>query len=131
LLLVVVGGGRSPASSLRGLIRRIGEGLLELRNVTQLFGDVMSYLRLFALGLAGSSLAMTFNELAAQVRDGVPGAGLLLSVVLLVVGHGINLLLAVVGGTVHGLRLNYIEFLHWSVAGDGYPFRPFRAREVV
>jgi len=130
LILVVVGAGKASPTSVRGVLLRLGEGLLALRNVTQLFGDVMSYLRLFALGLASGSLAVTFNGLAAQVHQSVAGVGLLLALLVLVIGHGINLLLAVIGGTVHGLRLNYIEFLHWGSADEGRPFRPFHIREL-
>ena len=83
---------------------------LELIQVSKLFGDVMSYLRLFALGLASASLALTFNQLADQVYEAVPGLGLLLSLLILLLGHGVNLILGIISGFVHGLRLNFIEF---------------------
>jgi V/A-type H+-transporting ATPase subunit I len=44
-------------------------------------------------------------------------------------GHGLNFTLAVVGGFVHGLRLNYIEFFNWGLTGEGIPFRPFAKKE--
>ena len=108
---------------------RIVDGLGSLVGLSKLFGDVMSYLRLFALGLASASLAFTFNQLAEQVYQAVPGLGLLLSLLILFLGHGINLLLAVVSGFVHGLRLNFIEFFNWGLAEEGYPFRAFAKKE--
>lgn len=108
---------------------RIIDGLSSLAGISKLFGDVMSYLRLFALGLASASLALTFNQLAGQVYQAVPGLGLLLSILILLLGHGINLLLAIISGFVHGLRLNYIEFFNWGLSEEGYPFQAFAKKE--
>ena len=104
---------------------RLLDGLKDLTNVSRAFGDVLSYLRLFALGLASSQLAATFNEIAGETNDKVPGIGLLAAILILVVGHGLNFLLAVIGGVVHGLRLNCIEFFNWSLPEEGYPFQMF------
>jgi V/A-type H+/Na+-transporting ATPase subunit I len=106
------------------------DALQGLTNVTKIFGDVLSYLRLFALGLASASLALTFNDLARQVADQLPGLGLLFAILILLVGHVLNLLLSVMSGVVHGLRLNFIEFYNWALLGEGYPFRPFKKNEV-
>ena len=103
---------------------RVLDGLLGLTNVTKAFGDTLSYLRLFALGLASAQLAVTFNQLAAGVQE-VQGLGFLLAIMILVIGHGVNILLGIMGGVVHGLRLNCIEFFNWSLTEEGYPFRPF------
>ena len=111
-----------------GLGQRLLSGMLGLTKITSAFGDVMSYLRLFALGLATGSLALAFNDLAAQVY-GIPGLGMLLAILVLVIGHGINLVLAVVSGFVHGLRLNVIEFFNWGVTEEGQLFRVFARKE--
>ncbi|MGD8861701.1 MAG: hypothetical protein PVI30_16950 [Myxococcales bacterium] len=103
---------------------RVLGGLKGLAGVTGAFGDVLSYLRLFALGLASASLAGAFNDLAADARSGA--MGLLSATLILLVGHGLNLALAVMGGFVHGLRLNFIEFFKWGLEGEGRPFVPFR-----
>jgi V/A-type H+-transporting ATPase subunit I len=105
-------------------IWRILDGLQALTGVSKAFGDVLSYLRLFALGLASAQLAATFNDLAGGVRE-FRGIGILLALLILLVGHSINLLLAIVGGVVHGLRLNCIEFFSWSLKDEGYPFQAF------
>lgn len=100
------------------------EGLMSLTNVSKAFGDALSYLRLFALGLASAKLAVTFNGLAAGALE-ISGIGLLLGLLIFLVGHGLNLVLGIVGGVVHGLRLNCIEFFSWSLTDEGYPFRAF------
>lgn len=126
VLLIFLGGivGSSQKS-----ILRIVAGFSALTQISKLFGDAMSYLRLFALGLASASLALTFNQLAEQVYRAVPGLGLLLSILILLLGHGINLTLAIISGFVHGLRLNFIEFFNWGIAEEGYPFQAFAKKE--
>jgi V/A-type H+-transporting ATPase subunit I len=98
-----------------------------------LFGDVLSYLRLFALALASGSLAMTFNDLARGVAESGNRHGifLFLGLLVLLVGHGLNLTLGIISGVVHGLRLNLIEFYKYSVFEEGMPFRAFRKKENV
>ena len=112
-------------------VARLISGLLALTNVTKIFGDVLSYLRLFALGLASASLAITFNQLAADVGNALPGIGFLLHILILLAGHLLNFVLTVVSGVIHGLRLNLIEFYNWSLADEGYPFQPFSKQEVT
>lgn len=113
-----------------GFGARIGRGLLAMTRLTNAFGDVLSYLRLFALGLASGSLAAAFNELAAKSHAAVQGAGIALALLVLLVGHGLNFLLALMSGVVHGLRLNYIEFFNWGLEDEGKPFRAFRRKEI-
>ena len=125
---VVIFWGRFVSSQKHVLLRLV-DGLGALTKVSSLFGDVMSYLRLFALGLASASLALTFNQLAEQVHQAVPGLGVVLSFLVLLLGHGINLVLAIVSGFVHGLRLNFIEFFNWGLSGEGYPFQAFVKKE--
>jgi V/A-type H+-transporting ATPase subunit I len=129
--LVAYGGSDRRVTNLTSLLRRVADGFLSLTGITKLFGDVMSYMRLFALGLAGASLAMTFNDLAAQIHESHPGIGLIFALIVLLVGHGLNLTLALMGGVVHGLRLNYIEFFNWSLGEEGRPFAPLHRKERV
>ena len=128
--LVLFFSGRRKIDSIKSFFMRLLEGLMSLTNATKMFGDVLSYLRLFALGLASSSLAVTFNQLAVDVRDGLPGIGVLLGILVLLLGHTINLALGIVSGFVHGLRLNFIEFFSWGVPEEGYPFRAFAKKEI-
>ncbi len=106
-------------------LMRCVDGLMGLTGVTKAFGDTLSYLRLFALGLASAQLAIVFNQLAADVSQ-IKGVGLLLGLLIFLLGHTLNLLLAVVGGVVHGLRLNCIEFFSWSLTDEGQPFETFK-----
>jgi V/A-type H+-transporting ATPase subunit I len=130
LLSVFIFGSERPVHNALDLLRRILEGLSALTNITKIFGDVLSYLRLFALGLASASLALTFNDLARQVAEAHPGMGLLFSLLILLVGHLLNILLSLMSGVVHGLRLNFIEFYNWGLSEEGYPFRAFAKRGV-
>jgi V/A-type H+-transporting ATPase subunit I len=109
-------------------LARLGRGLVGLTGVMGAFGDVLSYLRLFALGLASASLAIAFNAMAADAREALPGAGLLAAIIILVIGHSLNLLLAVASGVIHGLRLNVIEFFNWGLPEEGPLFRPFKKK---
>lgn len=113
------------SSSRRDPIARVIDGAGAAARLVSALGDTLSYLRLFALALAGSALAAAFNALAGDAFR-VPGAGVVLGLMVLVLGHGLNLLLSVASGFVHGLRLNYIEFLGWGLWGEGRPFHPFR-----
>jgi V/A-type H+-transporting ATPase subunit I len=124
LVLLFTGVGATAGS-------RFLQGLQGLWRITNAFGDVLSYLRLFALGLASASLAIAFNDLAMQVADSVPGLGILLAGLVLLIGHTLNFVLAIVSGFVHGLRLNVIEFFNWSMKEEGRPFRAFEKKEVA
>ena len=103
---------------------RVFDGLMGLAGVSGLFGDVLSYLRLFALGLSSARLAVTFNELGARAWDEA-GFGVILAIAIVILGHSLNLLLSIMSGVVHGLRLNCIEFFKWSLPDEGHLFKPF------
>ena len=104
-------------------------GLMSLTRLTSAFGDILSYLRLFALGLASASLAIAFNDLANDVHENIPGLGFFVAIIIIVIGHTINFVLCIVSGFVHGLRLNLIEFFNWSIPEEGLPFRAFRKKK--
>jgi V/A-type H+-transporting ATPase subunit I len=122
--------GAERAEGAPGLGARLIAGVLGLLGFTKKFGDLLSYLRLFALGLASASLAATFNELAAGIRASVPGIGLLFALLVLLFGHAITFLLGIMSGVVHGLRLNFIEFFGWGLTEEGYPFKFFKKKEI-
>lgn len=136
-LCVVVGSGLilffssdRPTEKPQDWAWRLLDGLKGLTGVMGAFGDVLSYLRLFALGLASSSLAITFNDLARSVADAAPGLGLLAALLILIIGHLLNLALGLMSGVVHGLRLNYIEFYKWGLPEEGVLYRPFSRKEI-
>jgi V/A-type H+-transporting ATPase subunit I len=108
---------------------RFLKGLLGLTKLSGAFGDVLSYLRLFALGLASGSLAAEFNNMALGIRDAMPGIGLFFSMMVLLLGHLVNLLLGLASAVIHGLRLNVIEFFNWGLKEEGSLFKAFRRTE--
>ena len=132
-LLVLLFTGTRPVRGARDAVLRLVDGLKGVAGFSGMFGDVLSYLRLFALGLASGSLALTFNGLAAQVAGAGnrQGIAFLLGLLVLLLGHTLNLTLGIISGVVHGLRLNLIEFYKWSVFDEGKAFRPFRKKENV
>ena len=130
LVMIILLSSKRKADSIKSFLLRLFDGFSSSFEVLKLFGDIMSYLRLFALGLASASLAYTFDQLALHVHYAIPGLGLLLAILILLLGHAVNLLLALVDCFVHGLRLNYIEFFNWGLSGEGYPFQPFCKKEV-
>ena len=129
-VVAVFASDRAVTSARDLAVRALGASR-SLTSGLKLFGDVLSYIRLFALGLAGSSLAITVNDLADQVAHALPGPGILVAILVVLLGHTINLALCVMSGVVHGLRLNVIEFFNWGLAEEGRPFRPFARKESV
>jgi V/A-type H+-transporting ATPase subunit I len=113
-------------SKSRNPILRILIGLNGSLGVVQLLADCLSYMRLFALGLATMYMCQTFNMLADMAYKGLPYIGFIPAVLILISGHAINLLLGIMGGVVHGLRLNFLEWYRWCFEGDGLVFKPFR-----
>ena len=128
LLVLVFTSKRPFSTSPKALLGRLVDGVKGVAELSKAFGDVLSYLRLFALGLASIKLAEAFNSLAARSLA-FKGVGILLAALVLLVGHSINFVMGIMGGVVHGLRLNVIEFFNWSLHGEGEPFRIFAVKE--
>ena len=105
------------------LIQKKWGAFHELMNVVQIFGDVLSYIRLYALALAGMMVASTFNSLGVS-------AGLLGGIVIILFGHLTNISLSIMGGVIHGLRLNFLEWYHYSFEGGGRLFNPLRLKKT-
>lgn len=127
--LVCVFSSKRPVDTPKGLLLRILDGAKAIYNITGAFGDILSYMRLFALGLSGASLAMTFNSLASQAVAAQPVSGVLFGGLILLLGHVLNFALCIMSGVVHGMRLNVIEFVNWGLSEEGYPFKAFRKKE--
>ncbi|MCW8450376.1 V-type ATP synthase subunit I [Legionella quinlivanii] len=126
LLMMLFFASNTPVNSFKGLLLRGFHGLTALTEIPSLFGDILSYLRLFALGLAGASLALTFNTMASHIAE----TSWLLAGLVLLLGQCLNFVLCLMGAVIHGLRLNYIEFFKWSVKEDGYNYQPFKKQEI-
>jgi V/A-type H+-transporting ATPase subunit I len=102
---------------LAALIQRGWQGLHEIANIVTVFSDVLSYLRLYALSLAGAIMAETFNQEGA-------GLGLFIGFIIILIGHIVNIGLSFMGGVIHGLRLNFLEWYHHCFYGGGRLFKP-------
>jgi len=113
----------------RNPIINVGTGVWDTYNmVTGLLGDLLSYIRLFALGLSGGVMGTVFNNLALSFGGGieVPVARELVVLIILVFGHFINIFIAVLGSLVHPIRLTFVEFYKNSgFEGGGKKYRPF------
>ncbi len=95
-----------------------------LLGVVNVFSDIVSYIRLWAVGLAGAAISATVNELAGPLFGNL--AFIILAVMLLVFGHGLNMILNVLSVIVHGVRLNTLEFsTHLDMSWSGHKFKPF------
>ena len=109
----------------RNPLINIGSGLWETYNtVTGLLGDVLSYLRLYALGLAGSMLGKAFNDIGGMILgDGSSLVMWIPFILIVLVGHTLNIAMAALGAFVHPLRLNFLEFFKnsgYEAAGRNY-----------
>lgn len=95
-----------------------------LLGVVNVFSDIVSYIRLWAVGLAGAAISATVNELASPLFGNF--LFMILAIVLLVFGHGLNMILNVLSVIVHGIRLNTLEFSsHLDMSWSGHKFKPF------
>ncbi len=104
---------------------RLGMGSFQLFSTVFYGGDVLSYVRLMALGMVGSGFGMAINVLVKLVMD-VPYVGWLLGAIVFVGGHLFNLALSLLGAFVHSLRLQFVEFFPKFFTGGGRPFEPLR-----
>jgi len=109
-----------------------GLGLWNIYNmVTGLFGDVLSYIRLFALGLSSAILGSVFNSLAFGLSPDIPIVGAIVTILILVIGHSINLFMSALGSLVHPMRLTFVEFYkNAGFTGGGKNYQPFKKQEA-
>lgn len=112
------------------ILSRVGKGLWDLYGITGFFGDLLSYVRLFALGISSAILGFVINDIALQIKGFMPVLGPVLFVLFLVVGHGANLLISSLGSFVHPMRLTFVEFYkNAGFEGGGKAYEPFASRK--
>ena len=111
----------------KNILKGIGEGLGTLAlSLMNNFTDVVSYIRLFAVGLAGVAISDTFNAMAFSVGSGSTPV-LILAGLIVLVGHTLGMVLGPVSVLVHGVRLNVLEFSgHASISWSGQDYKPLR-----
>ncbi|MCR5532273.1 MAG: ATPase V [Paludibacteraceae bacterium] len=112
----------------RNPLINIGAGLWDTYNMaTGILGDTLSYIRLYALGLAGGMLGGAFNNLASMVLGDNPTWHWLPFLLIIVVGHLLNLAMSALGAFVHPLRLSFVEYFKNSgYEGSGKLYEPFK-----
>lgn len=105
----------------------IGLGLWDTYNMaTGLLGDILSYVRLFALGLSGSILASVFNSLAVGMSPDNVIVGTIVTVLIFLIGHGLTIFMNTLGAIVHPMRLTFVEFYkNAEFTGGGKKYSPF------
>jgi len=103
---------------------RLGMGAYNLFSTIFYMGDVLSYLRLMALGMVTAGLAMAVNVMAQVASQAPWGIGIIAAAIVLIIGHGGNLALSALSAFVHTLRLQYVEFFPKFLAGGGRAFEP-------
>jgi V/A-type H+-transporting ATPase subunit I len=108
----------------RNPFARFFGGLYSLYGISRYLADVLSYSRLLALGLATSVIAMVVNTLC-QTALGIPWVGWLLAALIFIGGHLFNLGISFLGGFVHSMRLQFVEFFSKFFKSGGKPFSPF------
>ena len=117
-----------PINSFAAPFKNIGSGLWDTYNMaTGLLGDVLSYIRLFALGLSGSILGLVFNDLAVSMKPDIPVLGTIVMIIILLFGHTMNIALSALSAFVHPMRLTFVEFYKNSgFVGGAKEYKPFK-----
>jgi len=119
LLLLFNQPGKNPIINVLG-------GLWLLYNViTGFFGDILSYIRLFALGVSSAILGFVINSIGSQML-GIPIIGPVIFFVFMLLGHALNIALGALSGFVHPMRLTFVEFFkNADFQGPGIQYKPF------
>jgi V/A-type H+-transporting ATPase subunit I len=132
IILISIGGFmmlffNNPEKGLKGIPGSIGAGLFGTYNkVTGLLGDLLSYIRLFALGISGAVMGLVFNDLAIGLAPDIIIARELVIVLILLFGHSINIFINSLGAFIHPVRLTFVEFYNnVGFEGGGKAYTPF------
>ena len=115
------------ASDHRNWAVRLGLGLWNVYGLTGLIGDLLSYARLFGLGIGTAAIAAVMNQLALMVLNAAgPIAGIPLAIIIMILGHTFNLALSILGSTIHSARLHFVEAFKSCFEGGGVEYKPFK-----
>ncbi|MBE3093347.1 MAG: V-type ATP synthase subunit I, partial [Chloroflexi bacterium] len=119
LLFLILTQGRSN----KNIILKIAGGVISLYNLIGYFSDILSYSRLFALGLSTAVLAVVVNTFVMLFKD-IPIIGIIIAVLVFIIGHLFNMVISGMGAFIHSTRLQYVEFFTKFYEGGGVPFKP-------
>lgn len=111
----------------RNIFMNIGAGIWDTYNmITGLLGDLLSYIRLFALGISSAILGLVFNNMAMNMKPDHIIFGPLVMIIILIFGHSITIFMSALGAFVHPIRLTFVEFYkNAGFTGGGKPYLPF------
>jgi V/A-type H+-transporting ATPase subunit I len=121
LLSVVITQGRSN----KNIILKAAGGVLSLYDLIGYFSDILSYSRLFALGLSTAVLAVVVNTFVMLFKD-IPIIGIIIATLVFILGHLFNMVISGMGAFIHTTRLQYVEYFTKFYEGGGTPFKPFK-----
>lgn len=127
--LVVLFGGMAPDKTFaQGLKAGLADAFTVFLNTISCFGNVMSYIRLFAVGMASLAIAQSFNNMAA----GFKGPLIVVGAIIVIIGHLLNIVMGFLSVVVHGVRLNLLEFsgqlgMEWT----GIAYAPFKKNDKI
>ncbi len=112
---------------IKGILHGIAWSPMKFLNSVSMFADLVSYIRLFAVGLATAAVAQSFNTMVSHF-EGI--GGMIIAAVILFLAHTFNMAMALLATIVHGVRLNMLEFggkigMEWS----GYAYNPFGKKD--
>lgn len=136
IAIALVGGGFALSFIFSNYEGNIGASILEsckniisvLLGVVNVFSDIVSYIRLWAVGLAGSAISNTVNEMAGPLLG--HAITFIAFIALIAFGHGLNMVLNLLSVIVHGVRLNTLEFsTHLGMSWSGFKYNPFAEKE--
>jgi V/A-type H+-transporting ATPase subunit I len=142
LSLIVIFCEQKGGNFFKNVLKGFAGGFQIFLKSVSCFADIVSYIRLFAVGLAGTMIGAIFNQMAfgAGLGDGGFGEGgvlfvarLIAAIALVVFGHALNLALTALSVIIHGVRLNLLEYAgnHLEMEWSGYPYNPFAIRTRV
>lgn len=109
----------------KGILAKLGIGVLSLYGLIAYLGDILSYSRLMALGLSTGIIAFAMNTIAGLALEMIPYVGIVFAIIVLILGHGLNLVLSSLGAFIHSARLQFVEFFSKFMEGGGKDFKPF------
>lgn len=109
----------------KNIILKFLTGVLSLYGLVGYFADVLSYSRLMALGLGTGIIAFAFNTIAGLV-GGIPYIGIIFAIIVIILGHTLNIAISTLGAFIHSSRLQFVEFFGKFMEGGGREFKPLR-----
>jgi V/A-type H+-transporting ATPase subunit I len=110
---------------MKQVLGKIAWGLYNIYGISSYLGVLLSYVRLMALGMVTGVIAIAINKIAWMIT-GIPVIGIVLVIIILIPSHLFNLIINTLGGFIHTMRLQYIEFFGRFYSGGSKPFKPFR-----